>query len=107
MNILKTMMAISDSGVGKIYKVDTIEYQGKHWVVPEWIENKAEGWSSPVRIILLDVLPHQKSPGGPGDFVLTYGIPRCVFYEGLIPIRSKYYWKVIERPDIKVPIQNA
>jgi hypothetical protein len=107
MKILKTMMAISDAEDGRIYKVDTIEHEGKFWIVPEWIDNKVTGWSSPTRIILLDVLPHQKSPGGPADFVLNYGMPKSVFYEGRIPPQPEHRFVVIENPDIKFPIRNA
>ena len=103
MNIFKTIMAISDDNDGIIYKVDTIEYQGKMWIVPEWFDNPTLGWRIPVRIILLDVLPHKKTPGGEADFVLNHGIPKSVFYEGHNPPQPEDWFVVIERPDIRFP----
>ncbi len=103
MEILKTMMAFSDGADGIIYKVDTIEYEGKIWLVPEWLDNAVGGWRIPARIILLDVLPHQKTPDGPVNFVLTYGIPKSVFFHGQIPPQSKYSFVVRECPDIRFP----
>jgi hypothetical protein len=102
MKILKTMMFFSDCDEGTIYKVDTIEYQGKRWLVPEWLDNAREGWRSPARIICIDLLKHQNSPGGPADFVLNDGIPKAVF-DGQIPPQSEGFYVVIERPDIKFP----
>lgn len=103
MDILTTMVFFSDIPDGKIYKCDTIEFEGKMWLVPEWVDNPREGWRKPVRIICLDILPHQKSPGGPADFVLNHGIPKSVFFDGQIPSPPEDLYVVIERPDISFP----
>ena len=67
MNIWRTMVG---SDTGDILVCDTIEYKGGLWVVPEWRENTGEGWKTPVRIIRIDLLPHQKSRGKHGaDFI--------------------------------------
>ena len=95
-------MFFSDVPDGIIYKVDTIEYEGKMWLVPEWLDNPRGGWRKPTRIICLDVLPHQKTPGGPEDFVLNGGIPKSVF-DGLIPTPREEWYIVIESPDIQFP----
>ena len=76
--ILKTVVALED-GDGTIFHMDTIEYQGRFWLVPAWLEAPSEGWKMPVRIICLDPLPHQKFPPGSGygDFVLSGPLPKA------------------------------
>jgi hypothetical protein len=100
MKIFTTLMFFSDVPEGVIYTVDTIGYQGKMWLVPEWLDSPREGWRMPARIICLDALPHQKSPGGPADFVLNAGIPKAVF-DGQSQPEQEICYEVIERPDIK------
>ena len=96
-------MFFSDVPEGIIYKVDTIEYQGKMWLVPEWLDNPRGGWRMPTRIICLDMLPHQKTPGNPAaDFVLNSGIPKSVF-DGLAQTQPEERYVVIERQDIQFP----
>ena len=98
MKILKTWMLLD----GEHHLVDTIEYEGKFWLVTEWIDSRSEGWSMPARIILLDVLPHKRvASGNPADYVVEYPIPKSVF-DGQIPKQSKYKFVVIERPEIRI-----
>lgn len=95
-------MAVEGEAI--IYMADTIEYEGKMWLVPEWLEAPSEGWKTPERIVCLDGFPHQKVESGvPADFVLNKPIPKDVLY-GQIPKQSKYASLVIMRPDIKVSI---
>lgn len=97
------MMFFSDVPDGKLYKVDTIEHQGKMWIVSEWLDNPLAGLRKPTRIILLDLLPHQKSSGGPADFVLNDGMPKYIF-DGQPPRTPEdARFVVIERPDILFP----
>lgn len=100
--ILKTLAFFSDIKNGIIYRVDTIEYKGTYWLVPGWLDNPAGGWRIPERIIRLDILPYQESPGGPADFVLNSGIPKSVF-DGQIQPEQEGQYIVIERPDIRFP----
>ena len=104
MKILKTMVSFSDLEDGSVYKMDTIEYQGKLWLVPEWTVDRVAGLTRPTRIICLDPLPHQKTPGGPSDFVLNYGIPKSVCIGSRIAQEDLFV--VIESPDITVEPQN-
>jgi hypothetical protein len=66
-----------------ILTVDVIKYGGHNWLVPTWLENIAEGWRMPERIVLLDWLPHQtwEDRSGPGNaqFVVNSPIPKEVF----------------------------
>ena len=101
MTILQTAMFVSGEGKAVIYLADTIEHEGKLWIVPTWLESPALPYKMPERIICLDNLPHQKGP--PHDFVLNYPIPKDVLY-GQVPTKLKDKYIVIMRPDIKVPI---
>lgn len=81
--------------------MDTIEFEGKMWLVPEWLDNREEGFSHPTRIILLDNLPHQKSASPNEDFLLSDPLPKAVF-DGHVPPESEFDYVVLERPDIKL-----
>jgi hypothetical protein len=108
--IYKTATYIYSEGEPVVKLIDTIEHEGKFWLVPDWIEKPLEGWKSPERIILLDVLPHQKVPPGspiPADFVLGYPRPTASFANGQTPIQSTAEPVVIESPDIRVPIPKG
>jgi hypothetical protein len=101
MKILKTLMGFSD-GDGTMFLADTIEYEGKYWLVPQWLEAPAEGWKRPARIVSLAPLKHQKSTMPGIDFVLNVPIPKAVF-DGEVPTGSGAQYVVIERPDISLP----
>ncbi len=88
----------------KTLTADTIEYDGKLWIVPKWIEYVAIGRMQPVRIIRLDILPHEKQePDAPHDFVLKVAIPRTVYERG---VQKKYRsdFEVVESPSIFIDI---
>jgi len=103
MNIYKTAVILSDPGDNKIYHADTIEYEGKLWIVPTWIESPFLSYKLPERIVCLQTLRHQKSDTHGVDYILNDPIPRYVLY-GQIPHTSEYAAIVRIRPDIKVPI---
>ncbi len=104
MKILKTLITFTDTDLGKILKCDTIEFEGKLWLVPEWLENAATGEMQPLRIICLDLLPHQKiQRSTPADFVLNAPIPKCVF-DGEIPSETTLNFQIVESPAIWVVI---
>ena len=102
MAILKTLMFFADMHVGVLYKVDTIRFEEKLWLVPEWLDNPKAGWRTPVRIICLDGLPYETTPRGPTDFVLTTGMSKPVF-EGHVQPHLQSGLVVRERPDIRFP----
>ncbi len=104
--IYQTLISF-EGGSGKIFEIDTIEYDGKMWLVPRWLEAPSEGWKTPARIILLDSLDHQAAPAGfEADFLLKLPMPKDVF-EGRTPKRSEGEFVVIERPDVKIPIPRG
>ncbi len=99
-------MAIQDDPQGGvIYKMDTIEYINKFWLVPAWLESPYLAYKMPDRIICLENLPHQKSNLPETDFVLNNPIPKDVLDGKIIPeLKDKYV--VIIRPDIKISKQK-
>jgi hypothetical protein len=72
MKIYKAMVAVDDG----VYKIDAIDYEGKLWLVPHWLDMPAQGVTMPNRIIRFDILPHAKSQGGSWDFLLHSPIPK-------------------------------
>ncbi len=106
--IFKTGLIISGDpeSRGKLFKMDTIEYEGKMWLVPEWIDMRTEGYSMPVRIVCLDTLRHQPSQTKSLDFLLNDPIPKAVL-DGQIPPQSEADYLVLERPDIRVRDRRA
>lgn len=89
---------------------DTIEYEGKFWLVPDWIYNTNEGWKRPERIICLAQLPHKKVAPQDGipeaDFVLGYPIPITALDDrSLIPLPDGAV--VIDFPDIQETIPKG
>ena len=45
MKIYKTVVSVSDDPEyqGKVFAMDTIKYEGKFWLVPEWTDLRSEG----------------------------------------------------------------
>ncbi len=56
MRIFKTLVQMTD---GDILAIDTIEHEGKLWLVPEWRVGPAAGFERPAKLIGLDGLPIQ------------------------------------------------
>jgi hypothetical protein len=97
--VLKTAL-VTD---GQILYVDTIEYEGELWLVPEWTESRDEGWSKPVRMVCLSRLRHHGESGkGHPDFVLDDPIPKAVLFGPTPPSLGGAY-RVVEHPDITFP----
>lgn len=100
MKVMKTLVALEGANVSLM---DTIRFKGRLWLVPAWIKSSADGWFSPLRLICLDGLPHQKAPKDTGDFVLTHPLPRAVF-DGLVPAGMELTFVIVERPQIRISI---
>ena len=99
MKVLKTLAPIE--GTNRIDKIDTIEHEGKFWLVPQWLDIPAEGWTMPARIILLDTLRHQRlEPGGLADFLLNDPLPKAVLEGHVLTEQAKQY-VVVDKPPIR------
>jgi len=72
--ILKTFVILGS----EIHITDTIEHEGKLWLVPIWLDTPDGKWTMPARIIRLDTLAHQKM-SGQADFVLSGPMPKELF----------------------------
>jgi hypothetical protein len=82
---------------GELLEADTIEYEGRLWIVPEWLAGPTKGTEMPARIICLDNL--QTAKPGPrywADLVLSIPLSKD-FLEGRALIQGV---AVIEKPDI-------
>jgi hypothetical protein len=71
MKILKALViGVDDGGISKC---DAIEFDGKLWLVPRWLDFPAQGLTKPARLVRFDTLLHQATPNSPqeADYVLT------------------------------------
>jgi hypothetical protein len=102
MKILKTGVG---SDTGTIYKCDTIEHEGKLWLVPQWLDVPAKGVRKPRRLIRMDSLPHQPmtNPAYGLDYILNDGIPKAVL-EGTAPSEQADEFEIVDLPEIEFPI---
>jgi hypothetical protein len=76
--IYKTMVNDGTS----IFPVDTIEYQGKFWLILRWIYPPSKEWREPQRLICISNLPHQdlrQRQQRPADFSVLLPLPKVLF----------------------------
>jgi len=95
---VRKVLFLKEDG-GALFLGDVIEYEGKLWLVPEWLSGPTKGTECPARIICLDGLPLSKA--GPqhqdrADWVLSTPLHTEIL-EGR---RVSQNPLVIERPDI-------
>jgi hypothetical protein len=98
MDLLRALVAFE--GEPALFGMDAIEYQGKAWLVPEWIQQQGSEYAMPARIIQIDNLQHQRIPkdsGAPYQFSLSAPIPKAVC-EGRDPKSAERGYIVVERP---------
>jgi hypothetical protein len=99
--IRSTKFAIVGSGV--IREIDTIEYGGVLWLVPEWFEYPSEGKAMPVRMIGGPGLEFQPLAGG---YILASPIPEALL-RGEIPKGEEQRYLVVESPGIEFSLQSV
>jgi hypothetical protein len=88
-----------------IFPMDTIEWKGMLWLVPEWIECKSEKWKRPARLICmakLEVRDLRNTPQ-PADFAVVVPIPKSVF-EGHDQGPEPVEYLVVEHPAVRYRI---
>ena len=97
----KKILVGSDDGT--IYTVDTLEHEGKSWLVPEWLEAPTEGWRTPKYMICIDGLRRSgpTGPDYPAEWVLDDPIPKSVL-DG----ETEDQFEVVHTPDIRIPIEH-
>lgn len=96
-----TILAYPD-GTHHVHTTDVIEFRGTFWLVPEWLDNRVQKLTKPVRIVSLATLPHSRTGR---FFVVNDPIPKSVF-DGQIPPQEAGKFVVIENPDISFPIDT-
>lgn len=90
-----------------LFQADALCHEGKYWLVPNWVGTPASPKTNPVRLILIDSLPHNLQFGSPfGDIVVNVPIPIAV-YEGRVRPSPESGFVVIENPDIPVSSQMS
>jgi len=97
MNVSKKIFKTSILMNNNFYTCDTIFWQGKYWLVPEWLENIDTKKRQPKRIILVENLRHQKLSGSPHHFAVSEPIPKDIF-DGKSPSRKPY--QMINYPEV-------
>lgn len=102
MKVLRTLVG---SG-GGIFMCDTLEYEGGIWLVPHWLLDPVRRVRMPVRIVRMDLLPHQKSTFGGSDFLLNGPMPRAVL-DGVTQFAEGMQYEVVESPPIQIPLPPA
>lgn len=98
--ILKTYVIAG----GGIHTVDTIEHEGKLWLVPNWLDDLAEGVTMPSRIIRLDVLRYERM--GTEGFALRDPMPKALL-ERRTPPKPIPGYEYQELPDIRFPLARS
>ena len=99
MKLLTAMFSVEGENV--IKQGPACEYQGMIWLIAGWIENQAEGYAKPKRMIALDPFRLQRSPDPTfGQAFSNLPIPKGLF-EYPIPSQLAVEFPVLEEPDIK------
>lgn len=103
MQIFKTFVTLADG----LYRIDTIEHEGRFWLAPEWIDTPRTGWSKPRRLVPLDLLGAQELQGNPqARFLVSTPIPK-VLLSGPIPPQIAAQYAVIDLPDLVFETHSA
>lgn len=105
MTKVHAMVIIQDANGNGIHRMDVIEFEGKTWLVPEWLDMPSAQVTMPARIVLVDTLPHERAPGS-DQIVLTAPVPINVL-EGRASPEQEARYVVVERPNIRLPIPGA
>ena len=69
MKICKAYILVVDSnGIHTNDFMDVIEYDGKFWLVPDWLDNSDRTMSRPTRIVSMEKLRHSRTPGANPEY---------------------------------------
>ena len=101
--VYKTVVFVGSPST--LHTIDTIEHEGRHWLVGGWLENPASGYRIPARLICPVRLGFQPNanplPQGP-DFSISGTLPKAVV-DAFLPIGAPDF-EVLERPDLRFPL---
>jgi hypothetical protein len=96
------------SGGGAIQECDAIKYDGKLWLVPQWLDEPGRGTTKPRRIIRIDSLPHQPmtNPAFGLDFILNGPLPKAVV-DGVATPEQAAQYEIVELPEIEISMPQS
>jgi hypothetical protein len=95
MRIYQSTIAVGN----EIHTMETIEFEGEFWLVPNWIVSPDGKYMKPLRIIALRTLEHRRSGD---DFVVNRPIPKAVL-NGLVPKELEGQYDIRENPTFVMP----
>lgn len=78
MEIVKTLVFFSGYDEGHSCLIDTVQHEGKWWLVGSWLEAIATRERMPELLVRLEGLQYQGVEGQPYRFVLNNPIPKSV-----------------------------
>jgi hypothetical protein len=96
--IFKTMVSDGSS----LFPVDTIEHEGRLWLVLRWLYPPSREWRAPERLICISNLGFQdlrNMPNAPADFSVPVPLPKVLFET--IPTLPAEQYIVIEHPRLR------
>ena len=96
MRLLKTTAVVGSD----IVNADTIEHEGKLWLVPHWLDTPDGQWQMPGRLV--HPLTQAFQPFGTDRYVLSSPLPKELFAVRTPPQPVDGY-EVQELPDIRIP----
>jgi hypothetical protein len=106
MKILKALViGVADGGISKC---DAIEFDGKLWLVPRWLDFPAQGLTKPARLVRFDTLLHQATSNSlqEADYVLNQPIPGELF-EIRTPKEPILGFEFLELPEVSFPLKAS
>lgn len=95
--IKRLEVLLSSGGITQV--MDAIDYEGGIWLVPEWLDIPEQRVTKPVRIVRVDVLPHDDRRTDGGGYSIRRPIPRSVL-DGEVTFVEGRQYIVHEAPDI-------
>lgn len=82
--------------------METIEFEGSFWLVPQWVLSRGDKYIRPLRIISLATIPHQRVDGPDYQFVVNSPIAKGVLL-GHPPKGQEKLYVIRENPEIVLP----
>jgi hypothetical protein len=100
MRVMKTAIPRDD---GSQLVCDTIQHDGKLWLVPAWLEEEAtKPYNRPARLIGMSGLKYRSMPmRSEVDFVMEHPVPEAIL-EGRVQGAQSAPFLILERPDVRI-----
>ncbi len=89
---------------GIIHSCDAINYKDGIWLVPQWLEDSANGLAKPVRIVRIDQFGLQPTTLAGNYYVLAAKKLSRAVLEGRM--RPRPQDEVVESPDIEIELAS-